>query len=307
MTTGPSVSRAPSLFGFAVTSDVPLNFLRDGGGAEALAIRTAPAELPRPAHSPLGEWPLHGTTYPAQASLYEVPGGFEYWTSDAGRFFVDLAGGRIEIPEAGDALLREQRLNGMPMLLSFSHRGDFSLHAAAVQVGNRAVILAAPSRFGKTTLAFAFHAHGHRLLSEDLACCRPGTMELLPGPTLVRLRPDVYPGAPPDGMHLIAARPDRIFLGLDAERAGDSTPVPIGGIVFLHEGEELWTTPVRAVEAVKDLWHLGFRLPSPEGRAKSFRMLTELAGAVPIWAVHRPLRMDRLEETVATVADLISA
>lgn len=303
----PSPSHAPSLFGFAVSSAVPLHFLRQGGGAEALDIRTSATEPPRPANAPLSEWPLHGTAYPAQASLYEVPGGFEYWTSDAGRFFVDLAGRSVEIPRIGDEILREQRLNGMPMLLSFVARGDFSLHAAAVEVGGRAVILAAPSKFGKTTLAFAFHAQGHRLLSEDLACCRPGTMELLPGPALARLRPDVYSGEPPAGMHVVATRPDRIFLGLDADRAGSSAPLPIGGVVFLREGDETRATPLRASEAVQDLWHLGFRLPTSEARATSFRQLTSLASAVPVWNLHRPLRMDRLGETIQMINELVGA
>ena len=251
--------------------------------------------------TPLGDWPLQGTAYPARATLYEVPGGYEYWTSDAGRYFVDLERGRIEIPAEGDELLREQRLNGMPMLLSFAQRGDFSLHAAAVQVGAGAVILAAPSRFGKTTLAFAFHRQGHRLLSEDLVCYRPRTMEVFPGPALLRLRPDVYAGSPPDGMHVVAERPDRIFLGLDAGKRGSSAPVPISGIVFLREADTLRMEPAAVVDAVKDLWHLGFRMPTTEGRAGSFRQLTALAGAVPIWNVFRPLRLSSVDETVALI------
>ena len=292
----------PSLFGFAIRTAEPLQFLREGGGSGALEIVEATLPADQPEGVPLGEWPLHGTAYPARAALYRRPFGYEYWTSDAGRFLVDLERGRIEIPSNGDPLLREQRLNGMPMLLSFAHRGDFSLHAAAVQVGGGAVILAAPSRFGKTTLAFGFHRMGYRILSEDLVCCRPGTLEVLPGPALVRLRPDIYGGAPPIGMRVVAVRPDRIFLALEGRFRGSSAPLPILGVVFLREGEALRIEPAPVVDSMRDLWHLGFRLPTSEARAESFRELTELVGAVPAWNVFRPLRLECLDETVALIA-----
>jgi len=291
----------PTLFGFSVRTAEPLQFLRDGGGAEALEIVETPGPSARPAGDPIGEWPLQGTAYPAHAALFRHPEGFEYWTSDTGRWLVDLERGRIEMPPGEDEILREQRLHGMPMLLSFAHRGDFSLHAAAVEIGGGAVILAAPSRFGKTTLAFGFHRMGHRILSEDLVCCRPGSLEVFPGPALVRLRPDVYGGSPPPGMRLVASRPDRIFLGLEGAHRGSSAPLPIRGIAFLRESDTLRAEPAPPIDSVRDLWHLGFRLPTAEARAESFRVLTELAGSVPVWNIHRPYRLDGLDEVVALI------
>jgi hypothetical protein len=261
----------------------------------------------RPSVEPIGEWPLHGAAYPAHAALYRLPVGYEYWTTDAGRFLVDLEHGRIEMPGEGDEILREQRLNGMPMLLSFAHRGDVSLHAAVVQVGSGAVVLAAPSGFGKTTLALAFHERGHRLLSEDLACVRPATMEVVPGPAIARLRPDVYTGVPPEGMEVVAERPDRVFLAPVPGRRGSSAPLPVRGLVFLRESDELRIEPAESVDSVKDLWHLGFRLPTAEGRAESFRQLTELANGMPLWNVFRPLELDRLADTVELITERLGA
>jgi hypothetical protein len=297
----------PSLFGFTIRGTASLQFLRDGGGEETLEVVEVDTSPEHPEGVPLGEWRLQGTTYPARAAVYRVEGGYLYWASDAGRFLVDLDHGRIEVPAGGDAILREQRLNGMPMLLSFARRGDFSLHAAAVQVGSSAVILAAPSRFGKTTLAFGFHLAGHRILSEDLVCCRPGTFEVLPGPSLVRLRPDVYGGSPPEGMRVVSERPDRVILALEGERRGDSRPVRIGGIAFLREGDDARIEEADAVDSLRDLWHLGFRMPTVEGRAGSFRLLAQLAGGVPVWNVYRPLRLSEIAETVALIADSLGS
>jgi hypothetical protein len=126
---------------------------------------------------------------------------------------------------------------------------------------------------------------------------------VLPDPALVRMRTDVYDGCPPPGMHVIEARPDRIYLGLDDDRKGSSAPVPIKAIVFLREAEDLRIESVSASVALTDVWHLNFRLATTEFRARSFRQLTRLAGAVPSWNVYRPLRLESLEATVALIAE----
>ena len=294
----------PAVFGFRIRSAVPLRFLRDGGGGDPLEIVTHDRSDGQADGELLGEWLLQGTTYPATAKLLRVPGGYEYWTSDAGLFRVDEERHRIEIPARGDELLREQRLYGMPLILSFASRGDVSLHAAAVQVGSRAIILAAPSKYGKTTLAFAFQRRGHRVLSEDLICCRPDTAEAIPGPAVLRLRPDVYDRALPEGLSVIAETPDRIFVGFDALRRGSGAPVPIKAIVFLRESDGFQVEPVSAVTALKDLWRLSFRTGTEEWRAASFKNLTALAGSVHVWNAYRPLSLTALDPTVSLIEEI---
>jgi len=287
-----------------VRSQEQLRFLRSGGGTEPLEIVQAVEPRRRPDAAPLGEWPLAGTGDRERGTLYRLDTTFEFWTTDVGGYRIDPGNGTIEIPDSGDEILREQRLWGVPALLCVMHRGDFPLHAAAVEVDGGAVVLAAPGRFGKTTLALAFHRLGHRVLSEDLCCCRiHPTPQLLPGPALLRVRPDVYQGAAPAGTHVVVARPDRVYLGLDENRRGSSAPTPIRAIVFLREstdGLTLEPAPSRGA-ALADLWSLNFRLQTAEGRARSLELLTGLAGQVPIWNLHRPLRLDALEPTVELI------
>jgi hypothetical protein len=298
-----SADTGPSIYGFKVRTQETLRFLRSGGGAEALEIFAADKVRTRPDIEPLAEWMLPGTGYEARATLYRVSDGYEFWTTDAGAYHVDPQNGRIEIPAEGDRILREQRLWGIPVMLCYMRRGDFSLHAAAVEMGSGAVLLAAPSRYGKTTLALAFHQHGYRVLSEDLVCCRSEpSCEVLPGPALVRVRTDVYGGESPEGTHVIVARPDRVFLGLNDDRKGSSAPVPIKAIVFLRESENLRIEPAVASAALPDLWHLNFRLATQEDRARSFQQLAQLAGGVSSWNVYRPLRLTSLDPTVALIA-----
>ena len=285
---------------------MPLRFLRHGGGKESLEIVEG-----HPGSSASGEqlgaWQLQGTTNPEYARLLKVPSGYEFETTDAGLFRIDLERGQIEVPAMSDTVLREQRLYGPPMILSFLARDDISLHAAAVEIGDGAVILGAPSRFGKTTLALAFQRAGHRVLSEDLICCRPSTGEAIPGPALLRLRPDVFQPSLPEGLFVAAERPDRVFIGLAAEKAGSAAPVPIKGIVFLREGDEIGSEPADPIVAVKDLWRLNFRIGSREGRADSFRHITKLCSSAPLWNLTRPLTLNALGPTVDLVQRLVNA
>jgi hypothetical protein len=297
-------SVGPSMYGFRIRTKETLRFLRSGGGVETLDIVAAQDPQTRPDGEPLADWALAGTEYQARATLYRVDSGYEFWATDAGRYHVDLKNKRIEIPTTGDEIVREQRLWGLPMMLCYIDRGDFPLHAATVELSTGAVLIAAPSRYGKTTLAIAFHRHGYRILSEDLVCCRPGTScEVLPGPALVRMRTDVYDGSPPRGMHVVVARPDRIYMGLDDDRKGSCAPVPIRAIVFLREADELRMERVTPSVAVADLWHLNFHLATNEFRARSFQQLTRLAGVIPCWNVYRPLRLASLDPTVRLIAD----
>ena len=143
-------------------------------------------------------------------------------------------------------------------------------------------------------------------MSEDLVCCRGDATAVLPGPALLRLRPDVYDGTLPEGLSVAAARPDRIFVSLGAARRGTSAPVPLRGIVFLRESSDLRIEHVLAKDSLRDLWHLSFREGTTEGRAESFRRLTHLAGVVPVWNLHRPIELSSLEATVEVLHERVA-
>ena len=297
---------APSGFGFRIRSRTPLRFLRSGGGAETLDIAVASQPRTRPATTPLAEWAFAGPEREVRCTLYQMQRAFELWATDMGPYHIDPQAGRIEMPETHDELMREQRLWGIPAALCCMHRGDLPLHAAAVEIASRAVLLAAPRWHGKTTLALAFQHRGYRVLTEDLACCSlASTPRLLPGPALLRVRPDVYHGHPPAGTHVVAARRTRVYLGVNDDRKGDSAPVPIAAIVFLRESADgIVLRPVPAPAAIPDLWALSFRLPTADGRARVFAQVTRLAGACPVWNLYRPARLDSLDETVRRLVEM---
>ena len=302
----PQHDRRGSCFGFQVCSEQPFQLLRCGGGVEPLHVRKAPSPITAPESTLIAEWIVRDTGGEVTTRLYGADGVFQFWTNDAGWFRVDPVSRAIDFSEHDNELRREQRLCGVPMVLCFMERGDFGLHAAAVEVDGAAILLAAPGRHGKTTLSLAFHEMGYRLLTEDTACCRLGSEPLLlPGPTSVRLRPDTFRGEAPAGTHLLAAGRDRIHLALDPDRAGSSLPVPIRALVFLREpADEIRLERLQGGGLLPDLWTLNFHLQNRLARSRSFTQLAQLAGSIPVWNLHRPLALTNLHEVVSRIVEV---
>jgi hypothetical protein len=253
------------------------------------------------------EWHLRGSPH-LSAKLHFDNDRYHFWISDAGWYHIDPVSGTIQIPEDGDEIIREHRLWGLPTLLCATHRGDFFLHAAAVEIDEKAVLLAAPGCHGKTTLAMGFHREGYRVISEDSACCRlASTPAILPGPAILRIRPDVFDGRAPAGTQLVSARDDRVYVAIDEKRRGTDDPVPIQALVFLREcANEIYLEKVLPPRALPDLWALSFRLPNDADRSRCFRQLTALAHNIPIWNLYRPLQLASLGKTVKKIVTMMS-
>lgn len=279
--------------GFRVRGETSFALTRpcDGISLPELEVRQAPAPPPEPAAPPLRTW-LPDRRNPFSARLHRVKNGYGFWMDWIGRFLVDPARPRITVWSAGPRTLWEPRLWGLPAALCYMGRGDVSLHAAAVEVEGSALLLVGPSRMGKSTLAGAFLRAGHRILAEDSCRCTPPPAPAVhPGPALLRLRRDVREFLGPlPGTRVVFEERDRIHLALDGAGRGDGAPVPLGAVVLLWgPAETVRLEPVPAAEAVGLLWSMSFNLSDEGDRARCFRGVAALAGAVPIWRLARPM------------------
>jgi hypothetical protein len=296
-----SEDAAPELgtcFGYRVRSRLPFLALRSGGGAplEVTDDASGPRELPE---VPLLHW--FDEAGNVIAEVYPRNGEFDVRIDELGWFRVDPSGPSVAVPPEAEDLRREARLWGIPAVLCFLERGDLPLHAAAVDVDGSALLLAAPGRFGKTTLAGAFLREGHRVLSEDVSCCSDGP-SVFPGPAMLRIRRDMYQRLEFPRTQVVGEDPERIYLTLDEPARGDGSPVPIRGVVFLRRADV--STAIERIppeSAVPDLWALSLNLPTDKSRARCFQGVTRLAAEVPVWNLHRQLAVDRLGETVDRV------
>jgi hypothetical protein len=291
-----------SCYGFRPVSTLAFEYLR-GGEGESLGVYEYEAEPDGELGRLVTEW----TPIPHRrlwARLYADGPRYLLWVEGYGSFAVDPEAPSVGLPTGGEsAVRREERLWGVPTMLCFLRRGDLPLHAASVDVGGEAVLLAAPGYFGKTTLAAGFDAAGYRVLTEDVSCIRLSSEPaVVPGPAMLRVRRDVADRLVLPRARAIAESGDRVHFSLDPERRGDSSPVPLRAVVLLRSGDDgIAMERVPAAEALRDLWPLSFRLPTVEDRARCFDGIVRLAASVRLWNLVRPLRIDELGRVVERI------
>jgi hypothetical protein len=292
-----------SCFGFGVRSPLSFRYLRQGQG-EPLEIEVVPLPDEAAIGRLLVEWfprpdrPFHGKLHLSDA-------GYQVWIEHFGWYLVNPDEAWIGVPDGVDEIRREEHLWGIPVSLCLLHRGDLPVHAAAVEIDGGAVLLAAPGRFGKTTLAAAFLHAGHRVLTEDLSCLRPGRrITVIPGPAMLRLRRDVLDQFRPREARMVAEFGDRVSFALDGAARGTCDPIPLRAVVLLREGQDVRLDRIGAAEALRELWALSTRIPTEENRRRCFSILGSVAASVPCWWLSRPLRIEELPGVVEVITGL---
>lgn len=286
-------------YGFEVRSPLALRYLRPGSGVPLTV--TEAGDLRIPDDEPVRRW-IPRADHPFEADLYRDEGVFKLWIKGTGWYVIDPTVPSIQVPPDAEPVSREERLWGFPAALCFIQRGDLPLHAAAVDVGGRSLLLAAPGRFGKTTLASAFLRAGHRVLSEDISCLSGLQPSVIPGPAMLRVRHDSYERLEFPGTERIGADEDRVHLALNDAAKGDGAPVRLAGVVLLRKADGATTLErVPAPDAVQDLWALSFKISTEADRIRCFRAVVTLADHVPVWNLSRPLVYAEIDELVDTL------
>jgi hypothetical protein len=297
-----------SASGLEIRSGIQFRTLRRSDGGLPIDVRQVDGL--EPDGEVIAEWqprpdnPFHGR-------LLQNGRAFAFWASDGGWYLVDPHEPSVTVAPTGGSLslTGEVRMFGVPSSLIALERGDLSMHAAAVEIAGKAVVLAGPSRYGKTTLGAAFAAAGHRLLTEDMTrCTLAGGPSVYPGPAVVRLRPDVAEGFRLAGETQIVTERERVFVILGGSMRGSGAAVPLAAILFLrHEAERLELAPVSTADAIRDLWTLTFSLPNDASRAAVFERVTDLVANVPVLDLRRELSLETLPQVVTLVEAFVAS
>ncbi|HSJ27023.1 MAG TPA: hypothetical protein VLB67_02365 [Acidimicrobiia bacterium] len=305
MTTHPLTSA----HGFEFSGDITHFGLRENAARTTVRVRNGTV-APVASKMAIGHWPaIPGKR--AEVTIVAVDGSHVVTVGNMARFRVDTEASTIvsQYAEQLPPMLATTTLMSSPAAICIVQSGRLALHAGAVELGGRSVLLAAPGTGGKTTLAAAFHTAGYRALSDDLVGVDPvGVVD--PAPALLRLRPDA-------AEHLAGNLPDaelrledagKRFFEIAANRRGDGTAVPAAAILFLS-----WTTDdavtiheVPARDAISALWRQSFYLTTHPGPGETFERLATLADRVPAFEMRRPRDFGRLDECVARVEVLLA-
>jgi len=182
--------------------------------------------------------------------------------------------------------------------------GYEALHGTAVMGEGGALVLLAPSRSGKTTLACELVERGHRLVADDAVVMEvpadPRAVPVLrPLPFVPRLRDDS------------AARyglPVRDKTVVTAE-VGLGDPVPLAGFVMLDRRADVAAPrlarlgPSTALKALLSRCYFHYSSTDDDRQRKLVAAYLRVAAGAPVYELSYPDGYDRLAET----ADLLQA
>jgi hypothetical protein len=225
-------------------------------------------------------------------------GGFVWLYHDGLRYQVDAAGRHIVVYWPGTGSIEEAALNLLGPILGFvlRLRGRVCLHASALAVDGRALVLIGPQFSGKSTTAAALLARGLTLVSEDVVPLvdHGDHFDALPGYPLVRLWPSSVGMLYGEGADLPLLTPTRNKRRLDVADRGlrfASAQMPLAAVYRLDrrvdDARAPWISPVTSSAALMALvgdTYTNYAL-SPAMRAREFELLGRLSSHVPFRSV----------------------
>ena len=224
-----------------------------------------------------------------------------------GSKFVVSQGSSITIISRGetDPRLEALALQGVVFAALMSQRGKMVLHASAIELQGRAVILVGDKGQGKTTLGLKLLSMGGRLLSDDVTVLsfENGRAMILPGPPSVKAWPDSlgHIGVDPHSCPRLFEETDKRLYCVPVS-ATSSTPIELIRLFFLKETDSV---VIRKMGGADKLMTLGANvyLARFEGSrtggeiGRDFMHGAHLAQHYEAYVVGHPRKSGRLEET----------
>jgi hypothetical protein len=226
---------------------------------------------------------------------------FGFFYSDGARFAIDREGREVWADWPENYTIEDACTYLMGPIIAFvlRLRGITCLHASAIAVDDRAIVLFGLAGAGKSTTAAAFALRGFSVLSDDVAVLADQGERFLvqPGYPRVNLWPNSVRSlfGSPDALPRITPTWDKRYLALGQHgREFQSQPLPLGTIYILGEREAKLTVPV-----IEDLaGHEAFTtlvantyvnyLLDDDMRAREFDVLGRVLAGVPVRQVRPP-------------------
>ena len=294
---------APALFGYAIDSDRPIHSARPGPADRGrLRIATTSAELLDEVGDLISWWDGYGV----QFALARVPDGILASCSLTGTHRTSTRAGVVETRPRGDQESWEHRICATMIPLLLADRGDLSLHAATVLLGERAAVFCGPSGRGKSTIAASLALRGSIVSSEDASVI-----------TDIDLAPRAWAGeagvrVSAEGLSVLGGsigpdEPDHKALRLVATQPLRAPPpAELAAVVVLLEpaGQRLSLTrldPAAAVPAVMPSVMYG----GPTRLASALGLVGRLVERVPVFTARFPNDLAAVGDVASEILGVI--
>lgn len=310
---------AYSVYGFDLSSNIALPGLRasTGGGVPLAVDGRLSREIAAPATEPHLATDMESLwRFPDGSWLLRYGSGEQAPWSIAGRVGDPRLTVRWSDPDLAEDL--PQILTGPGLAMALEGRDALVLHASAVLVGGRAVLLIGMSGAGKSTTAAALVRSGCALVSDDLAVLEGAPPRVHCGPGRLRLYSDSARAAGWTGSlpqlfrHGYFESDDKRFVDLGGD--GFPGPVEVAAICLLQKRSagnaavalERMAPRAALGELLSNIYRARFL--DPAGAQAAAARCAAIAGRVPVFALHRPDKLtalaDSTEAIVRTVAML---
>ena len=186
-------------------------------------------------------------------------------------------------------------------------RGLLTLHASATSIDGTAVAFMADKGRGKSTMAAAMVAHGHRLVADDITAVKSDATGPIvsPGYPFLKLWNDAAAAVGENPTALLEIFPDIQKRGMRARHELSTETLPLGCIYVLDQGEVPEIVPLRAQEALIEVIRntYGRRLAQTVRRASHLHQCADVVNAVPIRLLRRPPSLEALADVVSLVEE----
>lgn len=300
-----------SVFGGHLASELPFPELATVDPAEPdWTLRTATPPPPPRRAEVVGEDSLNGVGI----RLLSDDAGFRLELDDTGTFDVSADGTTIHWypgPRSPDRVVRADVMS-RALVIALHIRGRLCLHGSAVAVSSGAIAFVAPSRHGKSSLAFSLVQAGARLLTDDILVVDAESAEATPGVQHVRLWQDAVESLRADEAPGRLSRPGRkdVLSNLPEEMLADGS-APLRAIYNLRPMRDEPSEPAVArtrlpprEAALTILRHarLGNLLSGQEA-ARVLQRATSLARIVPVYDLKIARNWQRLPEAVQLLVE----
>jgi hypothetical protein len=241
---------------------------------------------------------------------YDPATAYHYFRlSDDAEFAIDERG--RELWAVWPDSLREEEVipvyvSGNMMSFILRLRGYACLHASAVEVDGRALLVAGQHGAGKSTIAAAFARRGFPVLSDDVCALKwhRGDVRVYPSFPRIGLWPASVEGILGADSDLPRLWPneEKRFVSLGSENyAFASGPARLGAVYVMGDwllaGDPPRIEPIAGAEAVLALLAhtFGVLRPENEARAAEFR-LNVRAAKCPVRRVYRAAEFSQIDE-----------